>query len=497
MRILGTIASSSREVPNAPTIGTATDVGTIRTFTPQNGGGTVTFTAPTWTGGLPILDYTVTSSPSSFTATGASSPITVNGLAPNTNYTFTVRARNAVGSSAASAASNSMLATTVPAAPTVGTATRTNDTTVSLGFTAGATGGKTITSYTVTSSPSISLSTSGTTSPLTVTGTFASGQAYTFSITASNANGVSGASGSSNSVTPFVPKPVVTGGTLTSDATYYYRTFTANGTLGVSNSTLTADYVLVAGGGAGGVGRRSTNAKAGINTVWQPGGGGAGGVIYNTNQSIGVNSYSIVIGAGGTSTVTGSYDSTNGSNSTGISQTATGGGYGGGYYNTGGTMSGNSGGSGGGAGSVLDFTGPTTLGYTGSSGTAGQGNAGGNTPGTGNTDTGTAGGGGKGAVGGNATASSQASASGGSGSTYFGTTYAGGGGGGSAQSTGGSGGSGGGGAGNSNGTGAPTAGTANTGGGGGGGAMGSNGFNAGAAGGSGIFVIRYTKVQVD
>jgi hypothetical protein len=46
----------------------------------------------------------------------------------------------------------------VPQAPTVGTASVTNSTTVSIPFTAGATGGSTITSYTVTSSPSISLS---------------------------------------------------------------------------------------------------------------------------------------------------------------------------------------------------------------------------------------------------------------------------------------------------------------------------------------------------
>jgi hypothetical protein len=203
MRILGTIASSSREVPNAPTIGTATDVGTSRTYTPQNGGATVTFTAPTWTGGLPILDYTVTSSPGSFTATGAGSPLTVNGLAPSTLYSFTVKARNSVGLSAASAASNSITATTVPAAPTIGTATATGGTTATVAFTAGATGGKTITSYTATSSPG-GITASGATSPITVTG-LATGTAYTFTVTASNANGTSLASGASNSVTPVSP----------------------------------------------------------------------------------------------------------------------------------------------------------------------------------------------------------------------------------------------------------------------------------------------------
>ena len=51
MRILGTIASSSREVPNAPTIGTATDVGVMRPFnngspTTAGGAASVTFTFP-------------------------------------------------------------------------------------------------------------------------------------------------------------------------------------------------------------------------------------------------------------------------------------------------------------------------------------------------------------------------------------------------------------------------------------------------------------------
>ena len=47
-------------------------------------------------------------------------------------------------------------------------------------------------------------------------------------------------------------KPVVTGGTLTSDATFFYRTFTGNGTLGVTGLEITADILVIAGGGSGG-----------------------------------------------------------------------------------------------------------------------------------------------------------------------------------------------------------------------------------------------------
>ena len=92
-----------------------------------------------------------------------------------------------------------------PTAPTIGTVTLTNSTTASIPFTA-PNSKLPITSYTTTSSPSISLSTSGTTSPLTVTGSFTAGQAYTFTITATNANGTSAASSASNSVTPVIPQ---------------------------------------------------------------------------------------------------------------------------------------------------------------------------------------------------------------------------------------------------------------------------------------------------
>ena len=48
--------------------------------------------------------------------------------------------------------------------------------------------------------------------------------------------------------TPQPPK-LVTGGTLTSDATYYYRTFTSNGTLAISGiGTLSCDLLIIAGG---------------------------------------------------------------------------------------------------------------------------------------------------------------------------------------------------------------------------------------------------------
>lgn len=91
--------TAAATAPGAPTIGTATG---------GDASASVAFTAPSNDGGAAILDYTVTASPGGATATGATSPIIVTGLTNGTAHTFTVKARNAVGSSVASAASNSV-----------------------------------------------------------------------------------------------------------------------------------------------------------------------------------------------------------------------------------------------------------------------------------------------------------------------------------------------------------------------------------------------------
>jgi hypothetical protein len=84
--------------PNAPSIGTATPVGSSSI--------SVAFIPPVQFGGSPITIYTVTSSAGQ-TATGASSPIVVSGLTTGTSYTFTVTATNALGTSISSGTSNS------------------------------------------------------------------------------------------------------------------------------------------------------------------------------------------------------------------------------------------------------------------------------------------------------------------------------------------------------------------------------------------------------
>ena len=190
--------------PNQVTGLTATDFGTSRAF--NNGRIDLSWTAPANNGatisGYKIERSTDNSTYSTLVASTGTTATTYSdtSLTSSQIYYYKVSAINAAGTGDASTVSSATV-TTVPQAPTIGTATAGNAS-ATVTYTAGATGGKAVSAYTATSSPG-SLTGTGA-SPITVSG-LSNGTAYTFTVTATNANGTSTASAASNSVTPFLP----------------------------------------------------------------------------------------------------------------------------------------------------------------------------------------------------------------------------------------------------------------------------------------------------
>lgn len=287
--------------------------------------------------------------------------------------------------------------------------------------------------------------------------------------------------GIANATTIPVSAPKADGGDIVkTDGTYWYHAFTGSGIF-KPQVNLTADVLVVAGGGGGTYG------------AYSGAGGGAGGLLQFTSQSLTTNSYTCTIGAGGTAGQT----STNGANSLfGSLSPAIGGGGGGGTGTGSAGNNGKNGGSGGG-GSTNDSS-TQTFGGTGVAGPPRQGYDGGGNGNFGVSPYPSGAGGGAGAVGGTAP-NGTTSGSGGvgatstlinsigaacslgqlSGGSYY---FAGGGGGCNGNATSGaSGGLGGGGTG-----GTSSHGTPNTGGGGG-----ASGTTISGNGGSGVIIIRY------
>jgi hypothetical protein len=98
-------AASNAVTPEAPT---APGAPTIGTATAGNASATVNWTAPTSDGGSAITGYVITPSSGPAVTVGNVTSDDVTGLTNGTSYTFTVAATNAIGTGAASAASNAV-----------------------------------------------------------------------------------------------------------------------------------------------------------------------------------------------------------------------------------------------------------------------------------------------------------------------------------------------------------------------------------------------------
>ena len=191
-------------MPNTGAPGAPTGV----SATAGNGSATVSWTAPV-SGGTPTT-YTVTP----YIGSAAQTPVQVNapatsanvtGLTNGTTYTFTVTASNSSGTGPVSAASNAVTpSNSPPGAPTGVVATPASGQ-AAVSWTAPAANGSSISSYTVTpyagSTAGTPMQVSAPATSADVTG-LANGTAYTFTVTATNANGTSPASPASAAVTP-------------------------------------------------------------------------------------------------------------------------------------------------------------------------------------------------------------------------------------------------------------------------------------------------------
>jgi surface protein len=187
-------------------------------YSNSTGFATITWNAPTSTGGSPITSYTLVSNPPGITTTVTDTNATVTGFTYGTPYTFTVTATNSQGSSVASSPSASFIPITLSAAPTNTASVLTSSGMNISWITPSSTGGTPITGYAILNytSPSTFTSTllanSSTISSVTLS-TLTNGISYNFGVIARNSVGFSPASPLTSSVlyynAPVAPAPVV------------------------------------------------------------------------------------------------------------------------------------------------------------------------------------------------------------------------------------------------------------------------------------------------
>lgn len=235
-------------VPQAPTIGTATDVGTGRAM--NDAAATVTFTAGA-TGGL-SQTFRVYTSDGTLRGTASSSPITASGIdiSSNRNHAFRVTAVNSNGESAVSSNTGTILLTSTPGGPSI-TTTGTSGRQATFSFNVPDDGGKTVTSTRI-----YALSDGAEIASTTISAASGTGSLTLPEITnnaflwaqATNANGAGGLGTSGTTIFPTgtptlsVSRPNTLNATVTItnyNASINYSVVSASGTATRSGGTIT------------------------------------------------------------------------------------------------------------------------------------------------------------------------------------------------------------------------------------------------------------------
>ncbi|MER6514829.1 fibronectin type III domain-containing protein [Nonomuraea sp. NPDC001636] len=180
----------------------APDAPSSVTASPTDGGADVAWKAPA-DGGASISTYTVTVSPGGARVSSTTTSVHVSGLTNGSAYVFTVTARNAAGTSPASAPSEPVTpaAPRTPGTPLI-TAVTARDAAVKVDWSPPDTGTAGIVKYAVTASPgNVSVEAAADATQATVGG-LTNGTAYTFVVTAVNGTGSGSPSAPSQPVTP-------------------------------------------------------------------------------------------------------------------------------------------------------------------------------------------------------------------------------------------------------------------------------------------------------
>lgn len=233
---------TSLSVPSAPTnvVATAGDSSC-----------TLSFTAPSSNGGTPITEYTAISSPggivtnftTAITSTGIGRAY-IRGLTNGTSYTFTITAKNAIGTGPSSSPSNPVTPAGKPVAPTTITATSNENGQSTVTFSGQNLNGSTLTNYTVTATPSsgTAITATGNATPIIVTG-LTNGTQYTFNVTITTANG-SATSTATTTATPGGKPDKITSVTASPGSKLVTLTFPQPNTNGtpITSYTINAYY---------------------------------------------------------------------------------------------------------------------------------------------------------------------------------------------------------------------------------------------------------------